>query len=347
MDLDPEIGGIVMEERPIRLVRDLVAGACRLGEPRTVEGLTLVPVLGPARAEPKYVLCEEAVAEGTLTIGERDIESVPELLVHNAGPLPVLFVDGEHLVGAKQNRVLNTTVLAEGMRDTVVPVSCVERGRWRYRGRAGFAAASEISHVALRHVSARAVARHMRAGLGHVSNQSLVWAEVERLRSEVGAGRSPTAAMSDIFRDRRRQVNELTQAFATPNPGQIGVVACIESVPVTVDVFEHTRVLARLWARLIRGYAIEAGGHPPKEVEASAVEGLLAAVVDADATTHGAVGLGTEVIATAPGLVAHALTWQDAVVHLAVHPVAVLHRRVSPPRSYEAPTATPRAARTR
>lgn len=310
-----------MEERPIDLVRDLVAGASRLGEPRAVEGLTLVPVLGPPRAEPKYLLCEEAFAERTLTIGERDIESVPELLVHNTGPLPVLFVDGEHLEGAKQNRVLNTTVLAEGMSDTVIPVSCVERGRWRYRGRAGFAPASEISHAALRYVSARSVARHVRAGLGHVSNQSMVWAEVERLRNEVGGRRSPTAAMSDIFRDRKREVDELTRAFATPNRGQIGVVACVEGGPVSVDVFEHPRVLARLWARLIRGYAIEAGGHPPKEVEAAAVEGLFAAVVDADATTHGAVGLGTEVIATTPGLVAYALTWQDAVVHLAVHPV--------------------------
>lgn len=310
-----------MEESPIRLVHDLVAGAFRLGDPRAVEGLTLVPVLGPARAEPEYVLSEEAVAEGTLTIGERDIESVPELLLHNAGPLPVLFVDGEHLVGAKQNRVLNTTVLAEGMRDTVVPASCVERGRWRYRGRTGFAPASEISHPSLRHLSAVAVSQHLRAGLGHVSDQSSVWAEVERLRSQVGARRSPTAAMSDIFRDRRREIDQMTRAFATPDAGQIGVVACVEGDPVTADVFEHPSVLARLWARLIRGYAIEAGGRPPAQVEASRVSKLLAAVVDADATTHEAVGLGTDVIATGPTLVAHALTWRDAVVHLAVHSV--------------------------
>jgi hypothetical protein len=309
----------VEQKVPIALVDDFVA-AVRLGAPRAVGGLTLVSVIGPARPEPQYVLSEEAVAEGTLKIGERDIGAVSELLVHNAGPLPVLFVDGEHLEGAMQNRVLNTTVLAEAMGDTVIPVSCVERGRWRYRGRTGFAP-SEISHPSLRHLSAVAVLRHRRAGLGHVSDQSSVWAEVERLRRDVGAGPSPTAAMSDIYRDRQRQLDEMTEGFATPDPGQIGVVACIDGDPVNADVFEHPSVLARLWARLIRGYAIEASGHPPAEVEASRVRGLLTAVVDADATTHEGLGLGTEVIATGSEFVAHALTWGDAVVHLAVYPV--------------------------
>jgi hypothetical protein len=321
-DRGPEDPGRrAVEKRPIELVRDLVADGLRLGDPRAVGGLTLVPVLGPDRPEPGYLLGEEAVAEGTLTIGERGRGIESELLVRNAGPWPALLVDGEHLEGAKQNRVLNTTVLAEAMSETVIPVSCVERGRWGYRGSAGFAPAGEISHAALRRVSATVVSQHMRAGLGHSSDRSLVWAEVERLRSAVGAGRSPTAAMSDIYRDRQAELDEMTEGSATPDPGQIGVVACVENRPVTADIFEHPRVLTGLWARLIRGYAIDAGGRPPMKVETSVIEAFLEVVVDATATSHEAVGLGTEVIATAPAVVAHALTWRNAVVHLSVHPV--------------------------
>jgi hypothetical protein len=56
--------------------------------------------------------------------------SVPELRLENNADLPVLLVDGEELVGAKQNRVLNLTILAPAKRTTVIPVSCVEAGRW-------------------------------------------------------------------------------------------------------------------------------------------------------------------------------------------------------------------------
>ena len=36
---------------------------------------------------------------------------MPELRVANLGDLPLLLLDGEQLVGARQNRILNMTVL--------------------------------------------------------------------------------------------------------------------------------------------------------------------------------------------------------------------------------------------
>ena len=47
-------------------------------------------------------------------------------------PNSLLMLDGEELVGAKKNRVLNVTVLIAAQSDTVIPVSCVEQGRWSY-----------------------------------------------------------------------------------------------------------------------------------------------------------------------------------------------------------------------
>ena len=67
------------------------------------------------------------MAAGTLQVTEVDESgSVPELLATNTGDEMVLLLDGEELVGAKQNRILNITLLAPAMQDTVIPVSCVE-----------------------------------------------------------------------------------------------------------------------------------------------------------------------------------------------------------------------------
>ena len=51
----------------------------------------------------------------------------------------LLFIsDGEAIVGAKQNRIAERSVIIKDQSDTVVPVYCVERGRWGYRGEKRF-----------------------------------------------------------------------------------------------------------------------------------------------------------------------------------------------------------------
>jgi hypothetical protein len=61
--------------------------------------------------------------------------SVPFLQVANGADRPLLLLDGEELIGAEQNRILNTAVLVAAHTEVTIPVSCVEQGRWGYRGR--------------------------------------------------------------------------------------------------------------------------------------------------------------------------------------------------------------------
>jgi hypothetical protein len=46
-----------------------------------------------------------------LTISEVDGGNVPEVAAVNSAEVPILLLDGEHIEGAMQNRVLNSTVL--------------------------------------------------------------------------------------------------------------------------------------------------------------------------------------------------------------------------------------------
>ena len=59
--------------------------------------------------------------------------SVPELKLVNKSADKIMVVDGEELMGAKQNRIVNASFLNAGNSEVTIPVSCVEQGRWSYR----------------------------------------------------------------------------------------------------------------------------------------------------------------------------------------------------------------------
>ena len=105
----------------------------KLAEPTTHGGLTIFPLTSGLDSDLGYLLLEEGLRKGLVTIREvSEGGSVPELTVENRADLPLLIVDGEELVGAKQNRVANLTMLLPAKKTTIIPVSCVEAGRWSY-----------------------------------------------------------------------------------------------------------------------------------------------------------------------------------------------------------------------
>jgi hypothetical protein len=290
-------------------------GSLRLGEPVASGPLALVPVLGGHLA-PGYRLAAEAIADGTLSIGEIGGGQVPELAVRNEGELPVLLVEGEHLEGARQDRVLNVTVLVPARADTEIPVSCVEQGRWDYRSGRRFESSPEFSPSTLRAIKTASVSARRRSMGDHRSDQASVWTEVARKHAVLGSS-SQTGAMRDAYEQRASDLEAMTRSFVRPLPDQTGVVVTVGGRAVSFDGFDKPETLAGLWTRLIRGYAMEALGDPEHHAERDVAERFVATIGSAKATAHDAVGLGTEVVLSDPGFVAAALVWEGSVVHVA------------------------------
>ena len=102
----------------------------QVGEPIRHKALAVFPLFSPSDGDVEYLLSDEAIAAGDLHVEEiSEGGSVPNLLVTNQGGSRVLFLEGEELRGAKQNRVLNTSVLIAAHSTTKIPVSCVEQGQ--------------------------------------------------------------------------------------------------------------------------------------------------------------------------------------------------------------------------
>ena len=105
----------------------------KVGRKQSYKNLALYPLLSTYNLGLEYLMLDEALSENLIEIVEKDSDgSVPELRVMNKSPKMILILDGEELVGAKQNRIVNTTILVQGNATIVIPVSCVEHGRWSY-----------------------------------------------------------------------------------------------------------------------------------------------------------------------------------------------------------------------
>ena len=108
-----------------------------LGSMQSFQNMDVIPIFATQNDGPEYITLKEALDKDYITITELNQSgSVPELKVINKSAGLVLLLDGEELIGAKQNRVLNTSVLLKGNSETVIPVSCTEQGRWSYRSAA-------------------------------------------------------------------------------------------------------------------------------------------------------------------------------------------------------------------
>jgi len=226
-----------------------------VGEIKAADRLALMPLFGPAGG-PRYLTLTEAKSDGCIAVTEiSESGSVPNLRVENKADLPVLLLDGEELAGAKQNRVVNTTILLKKASVTIIPVSCTEAGRWSYVA-PDFADSGVVMSHRLRAAKAEGVSESLARGGRFDSDQRRVWDEVERLHKRAGV-HSPTSAMRDVFEARREALDNLVDAFV-PLPNQTGLLAFIDGRVVALDLLSQPSAYAAVAAKLVRSYAMEA-----------------------------------------------------------------------------------------
>ncbi len=297
-----------------------------VGLETSFERLTVVPLFRRKPAPTTtYITLDEALARGDFEATEvTEGGSVPELRVLNAGDAPVLMLDGEELVGAKQNRIINLTILVPARSEVAIPVSCVEAGRWDRRGRE-FSSSGNAQYSRARAMKVSQVTQSL-ASIGEArSDQHWIWDDIAAKANRLAAD-SDTLAMSTIFEAHHRTVGAYVHAFPRI-PNQCGAVFLSEGIPVGLDLFESEGIFNALFPKLLRSYAldavdpgdVEAPRHPcflePRDTARAFVGRVANAAVDAD--VFPTVGMG-ETMRVEKGLIsAAALVAADRVLHLA------------------------------
>jgi hypothetical protein len=290
-------------------------GIC-VGNPTCHESLTVFPLFTEPHGQVDYLLSDEAIQAGSVTVQEvSEGGSVPDLLVENSGAMRVLFLEGEELVGAKQNRILNTSVLLPACSKTKIPVSCVERGRWAYKSRQ-FGSGGRHSPSKLRHTLKSSVSESLRGGTGHRSDQGKVWEEVDKQQATLGVS-SKTAAMEDTFVANQEKINLYADQFPYPE-GAVGVAVALGDKLVAVDLFDKAATCRKVWRRLLSGFILDGVARTSEagQVTQPAVEGTLAALRHSSWEPVQPVGDGEEYrVKSDDGTQASALAFGGSLVH--------------------------------
>ena len=280
------------------------------GDPVEHRGIVVTPLFPARDPVAGYITLDEALPLG-LSITEIDAAgSVPELAVVNPLDANVLLYDGEELIGAKQNRILNVSVLVGAGAKLPIPVSCVEQGRWN-RSSARFDSAAHISHANLRRRKAEMLAaRPLARGIA----QSEVWDEIGSKQQRMSV-HSPTGAARDTFEAYGQRLRELEDAFPL-EAGQCGSVLAIGD-DLCLDTVSRPDAFALLWPKLRAGYLLDAlerldGAATAAERIAAFVE----KVAGAPSTRGPSAGLGEDVRLRGPGVIGSGLELDGELVQL-------------------------------
>ena len=284
-----------------------------------VRGLGVVQLATADQDTLKYISSEAAIKADLLRVTEvSESGSVNELLVLNGSDAFVFLMDGDILLGAKQNRVLNTSVFLAPMSKTRIPVSCVERGRWQYHSHS-FRSTDYVAPTFLRSEKARQVNSNLKAHKGHAANQGAIWAGVDRHRMAHGVN-SPTDSLADVYSRKEAEFKKFVDQFKA-EPGANGMAFFRGKHLVSIDLFNRREIFQEYFPKILRGIASdtfhsEAKSPSPGEAEACyrAVE-FIDSLDALEGEEFPGVGTGSERRFETADVTGFALKYQNLMVH--------------------------------
>jgi hypothetical protein len=218
------------------------------------------------------------------------------------------------LIGAKQNRVVNLSVMLAPESVTVIPVSCIERGRWQFLSR-HFAHGASADSPLRAMMCAGTTKSLKRTGKVHV-DQEAVWDHVETMLGRAGAY-SPTRAYHALYEKWHQELAGYEARLRVPNEA-CGVAVAIDGILEGVDLFDKPSTLHKLWPSLMRSYTVAALCPEAPRSTKTDVNDFMECVLRSPCESYVPVGVGTTVRLATDEAVGAALLCDGRLVHLSL-----------------------------
>ena len=300
------------EEQPIHSYLDSI----ELGQAIAYKNLKIFPLVVKKMSSQSYTTLDQAMKKGWLNIREIGSGDVNSVEIKNTSAHMVFIMTGEIISGAKQDRMLSEDLLLPPRSGWVrAPVYCVEHGRW--------------THVTPEFKSEELlVPNALRKKAKITESQSDVWDEIASCQDRLGIV-SETRTVRANYADERiqKRIDEYVQQFEripVLSHNTVGVIVTTGDRIICCDIFANNTLLAKLWKKLVRSYAMDALDGDKATVTNDMVMAFLSSLENARYISTGTPGLGSLMKIESNWGKGSALV-HTSVVHMDFFPLGGLH----------------------
>ena len=282
-----------------------------IGKPKTRLGTTIYPIFLPDNS-PKNI----KIATDDLIVSELESASVPQIQVHNPTDSPLLIPAGKVLSGGRQTRTVNVSILVAAGSTIIIPVSCVEAGRWY--GERRFEDSKRFASRRVRMDMQRGVARNVKNLRTKMSDQGAVWDSIdaELISRHLSSDTKNFLFAEESLNDEKRRFAAVQELLNEgPEPQQNGIAIAQGDDIVSVEMFASPDALKSSYEALIRSAIFDSPDKKVKSPSEDAVQAFLDQILSAETTEATGVGLGTEYHIENEKFVAHALAYEGKFLH--------------------------------
>ncbi|PKL82441.1 MAG: hypothetical protein CVV24_10110 [Ignavibacteriae bacterium HGW-Ignavibacteriae-3] len=246
--------------------------------------------------------------------------SVNDVFVINSSDKYVFMMDGDIIIGAKQNRIINTSVLLPPKSKSSIHVSCVEQGRWS-NGGGSFKPSDYTAPSSMRMNKNKDVFTNLRSGNEHYADQNRVWESVSENLRDMKV-ESKTDSLDDVIKEKKEEFDLFADKFSISENCN-GIALFHGGDFIGLDLFNSSEVYKEYFPKIIKGIIWELTGkwHTAEDTKESEFKYRTLEMIDKiesqEKNKFKGAGVGEEERFDDQALSGFKLNYQNKLIHLA------------------------------
>ncbi len=287
----------------------------KVGEPFFIKNLLLYPVYFENENKFNFLSLDEGLNNKMVKIEEINGGKINEVIFKNLSDQKIFAIDGEEIIGALQNRIINTAFLAGEKSEFLLPVTCVEERRWS--GDKNFLP-GEASFVTIRSLLCKTVNRSLYEKKRFEANQTLIWEKVRETLKTLKVN-SKTLSMHDTYNKCKDEIEKYIEGLDFD--GFNGFISFAGKDFLCFDFFYSKNLLNKYKVKILKGYAIDAllrRNEVTNIMKKEEIKEIISEIKNSDKKKFKSISLGNEIRFETKNFLGRALEYEDKILHLAL-----------------------------
>jgi hypothetical protein len=293
----------------------------KLGKEIRYKNMIIFPIISKEKSSQQFLTIDEALAKDVVNVTEMsDMGDVPNLKLKNLGKQKIFILDGEELIGAKQNRVTNTVVLVPEEKELTIPVSCVERNRWNYKTKRFYSGNTRVYFRLRKKIFESTLNNKERNIKNHPQHD--VWNDIDNKMYNMNV-ESTTNAMNDIYKKYIKKLEGFNKKFSKEEE-QVGMIVVINNKVLSCELFSNSNIMNNLYDKILNSYVIDAIEEYKGKVKTlktirRRALNFLDNIKNSSLRESNSVGLGKDIVLDSDKICGSALKFNGKIVYMSVY----------------------------